>query len=321
MIKNKSVTVMLKIVGTKCNMSCKYCYEHVSNNLQDYLIPKPDEVIDYLKHFLEFEHIFIVFHGGEPLLANINDIKIILDFISNNFKNNYNIQFQTNGILLNREWIDLFKKYNVSLSVSLDAIGEQDLRHNFSFNYREQVVNNIIKYNRSISNFGIVSVVHKYNVDYYIDFIKYLIKLGIYNLTLNKYIAKYPYIDDPYYITETKYVEMLKEILLFWISSKMYKILNIQPLSSFFSTQNKLCIYSANENKCSYFKTFYNNKNYTEYCDHVFNGVPKTISEKCSQCEIYDYCGSGCLMEIKDIDFCSARKKLVSFIKDIKNIK
>ena len=315
----KSITVFLKLVGTICNMECKYCYEHVSKNPKRG-IRDVQEVFDYLKEFIGYEHVFIVFHGGEPLLMKIHDIKNILDYIFINFKNKIHVQFQTNGTLLNDNWILLLKEYssNISLSISLDPVGEKDLRYLNNKDYRKVVIDNLKKYSSVIKNIGIISVAHVYNKDYFINYIEELIKLGVSSITINKYRTIKE--KDKYSITEMEYVILLKKIFMNWIEKKWYLKINIQPLLSLFSNNtNKICIYLKDENKCSYFRTFYHEKDSSNYCDHILDNVLPKVSKSCLECDIYSKCGGGCLMEEKEVSFCEGRRELFKFIEEMKN--
>ena len=164
--KIKSVTIMIKMVGTACNMNCDYCYEHITEDSHKNIYGGTGEdVIDYLRQFVEYKHVFILFHGGEPFLAKYNEVRKCLEYIKQNFKYDYKIQFQTNGTLLNDEWIYLLRQYepNISLSISLDPRGNKDLRKSQGFEYRKIVKENLEKYSNSINNIGIVAVAHKYN--------------------------------------------------------------------------------------------------------------------------------------------------------------
>ena len=319
---NLAVTLLLKLNGTRCNMRCEYCYRHVScrdkNDLTN-ISCSVDEAINYLAKYINYKHIFIVFHGGEPLLSSVEDIERILFYIKNAFKYRVSVQFQTNGILLTNEWIDLFAMFGetLSVSVSLDPLGIKDLRRCNVTNYRELVWKNIGKVSEKIPNVGIISVAHRYNVDSFIPFIEKLVSRGIKSLTINKYQSNSSWQNDPIYITESEYVAMQISIIKYWIASGTYKKLNIQPFNSLFSSNNKLCIYLPDKNKCSYFHTFYDSNHCCNMCDHIETGHKIDVPDECSKCSIYNKCGSGCLAEIKDSTFCNARKRLFDFIAEI----
>lgn len=318
-VKNKkAITIMIKMVGTSCNMNCEYCYEHITKDSHKGF-STADQVMKYLMDFVNFDHTFIVFHGGEPLLANKGEIVKILDYIKDTFSKEYRIQFQTNGTLLDDEWIEIFKQYepNISLSISLDPIGEKDLRKMSNVNYREIVECNLKKYCKEIQNVGIVSVAHKFNYTSFKEYIQYLMDLGVRSLTINKYRCDDFY--DSKYLTEKEYIEMLKSIFFEWVSNGWYKSINIQPISSLFSQSgSKICIYLADSNKCSYFRTYYSEDEKFDFCDHIMiNSIPE-IKNECLYCNIYSKCGGGCLFEKKDATFCEARKNLFKFIEEVK---
>lgn len=317
--ENNFITLMIKMVGTSCNMCCEYCYEHISDSNQKNFSTTA-EVIDFLSNYLEYKSVLILFHGGEPLIAGYEKMKECLRYIKESFKYNYFIQFQTNGTLLTSKWIELFKEYlpRLSLSVSLDPIGEKDLRLGKSFDYRKRVLKNIKLYHNEIDNFGIISVVHRFNINSFVDFIEDLIEMGVKSLTVNKYYCGSK--ETEAYISEKEYVDFLKRIAMVWISKKWYQNLNIQPLNALFSkNKNKLCIYLADEKKCSYFKTFYGKNNISEYCDHVTGKMMPKMMNICEKCNIYSLCGGGCFQEEKDETFCIARRELFDFIEGVKN--
>lgn len=316
-----TVTLMLKISKKYCNMTCKYCYEVINKDY--YNECSSEEVIEYLKKYINYQRVFIIFHGGEPLLVDKEDITQILKFISTEFNNNYDIQFQTNGTLIDDEWIKIFKKYSnhLSISISLDPKGLEDLRICKDFDdYRKIVENNIKKLiQNNIKNIGIVSVAHKLNLEYYEDFILYLIDIGIKNLTINKYRKLGNNFDNKYYIKESEYNEKLKKLIVWYIENRFFEYIKIQPIISLLAnTPNKLCIYLPDTNKCSYFKTFYNKNIFKEVCDHI-SDTYIVSSKKCFSCDIYNWCGGGCQVEEKNDDFCSSRKSLKKFIERIKD--
>lgn len=317
-VGNQFATIMLKIVGTKCNMRCLYCYEHVSKQMVDNYNVTIGQIKRYLSNFLAYERVFIVFHGGEPLLADKGLIKNILEYIFSNFNKNCKVQIQTNGTLIDEEWMSIFEKYsdNLSISLSLDPKGEKDLRILPNLDYRSILINKISIIKKIIDNIGVIAVANSKNKNSFIEFIEELIQLGVHSLTINKCQDNG---ENLYSITEREYVELLKEISLCWINRKWYEKINIQPLISLFSNnKNKLCIYLADEEKCYSFKTFYAEGQEQEYCDHIQNIDDKKLYHKCLSCKIYRKCGGGCLVEKKDDDFCQARKELFSFLERIK---
>ena len=118
-----------------CNMRCKHCY-HAEEGFDSSLMTVDDAKKMMLVASREYTEIFVVFHGGEPTLWGIDRFEKILNYqqeLSNNqeglfFKNS----IQTNALLLNKDWFDLFKKNNFTIGVSFDGPHNDDLRMNTS---------------------------------------------------------------------------------------------------------------------------------------------------------------------------------------------
>lgn len=297
-------------------MSCAYCFERFDNVRNISSKADSDETIAYLKRYTDYENIFLVFHGGEPLLSDKKYIDTVLNFVIDNFKGKYNVQIQTNGTLLDDEWIQVLKKYShfLSLSISLDPARELDLRRMLSEDYRSKVWNNLKKILPIFDNVGIVSVMHRYNKDYYVEFIHSLADFGIKNLTISKY-RSITY--DNISISECEYSDQLIKILIHYIKDRLYRKIRIQPLNSLLSLNNKLCIYLNKQDKCFDFSTF-SPERIIEHCYHLENDLI-LLAEQCKSCKILDFCGGGCPCNPINDDFCMGRKKLYNFIGVIKH--
>lgn len=317
-LNKEAITLMLKMVGTNCNMQCHYCYElHNSNDLNVKSYLSEETIKSFLQSISYMNYISVIFHGGEPLLASKKAVKNVIEILEENFPNKYEIHFQTNGTLIDDEWITIFSnlKCKTIVSISLDPIGEKDLRKSRTFDYRTAVYTSIQKLQKVKVNIGIVSVAHKYNINYFNDFIEELAQYGIKFLTINKYREMNS--NDDAFITEKEYNDALILIAKHWISKRLFYKIQIQPLMSLMSnTKNKLCLYLADNHKCSNFVTLYSDR--IMFCDHLSSDIPK-LDIKCEECDIYEWCGSGCLVEPKDETFCSSRRSLKEFIRVIKN--
>lgn len=103
-------------------MACTYCYvlekttERMSLSLAERII---DEL---LNHNTPAEPTRLIWHGGEPLLAGLPFYRHICKYIREKYPDHMVEHFiQTNGTLLNDEWIDFFLEYGFSVGVSLDG--------------------------------------------------------------------------------------------------------------------------------------------------------------------------------------------------------
>lgn len=129
------INLLIKPSSSLCNMNCSYCfYNDVASNRTHpnfgfmsvgTLEKLVQESLSSVKHSITFS-----FQGGEPTLIGIDFYKSFHNFIRKYNINNVSINFsiQTNGILLNKDWINLFKKEKYLVGISLD--GHKEV-HNF----------------------------------------------------------------------------------------------------------------------------------------------------------------------------------------------
>jgi uncharacterized protein len=112
------MSVELRPLGVKCNIQCQYCYQNpqrdAGNILKTYDIEK-------MKNAAEEEGGGITLFGGEPLMVPEKDLEELWSW---GFKKYGGTGIQTNGTLINDNHIEMFKKYNVYVGVSVDGPGE-----------------------------------------------------------------------------------------------------------------------------------------------------------------------------------------------------
>ncbi len=116
----------------ECNLACTYCYEgnglkkempsiaSVNKQFADAM----EEMILFIDELYEYNDGLlteIIWHGGEPLLINIDLLeKIMKDQRIKKHKIKWAIQ--TNGTLLNEKVCKVFKEYKVSVGISIDGL-------------------------------------------------------------------------------------------------------------------------------------------------------------------------------------------------------
>lgn len=92
----------------------------MSNDTQKKVLEK---IKDHCEKY-QIENFLIIFHGGEPLLAGINFYENFIKMYREIFKNSkieLNFSMQTNGVLLNDELTNQFKKLNIQIGISIDG--------------------------------------------------------------------------------------------------------------------------------------------------------------------------------------------------------
>ena len=118
---------MLKPVGARCNMDCHYCYYLDKADMYGGKQPTMSlELLeDYTRKYIEandVDTVLFVWHGGEPLLAGIDFFRRAMEF-QQQYRGEKKIEnaLQTNGLLLNEEWCELFKANNFLIGISIDG--------------------------------------------------------------------------------------------------------------------------------------------------------------------------------------------------------
>ena len=115
------------------------------------------------------------------------------------------------------------------------------------------------------------------------------------------------------YVKELKYTYFLIDIFNYWIENKIYTKLKINPFLDIFQNK-KSCSFNNDLHKCENFITIYPPFKF-KGCDQKI-GRSEDLKD-CLNCEIFDFCGSGCHYDLKDNTFCEARFIFHNFVKNI----
>jgi uncharacterized protein len=131
-----------------------------------------EETLDHTINFLlqgikelEIEELNISLHGGEPLLLNKFDFDNLCSKLSKTLKpklKHFEFSIQTNGVLIDNEWINLFKKHNIQLGISID--GSKKDHDKFRVDHKgkgsyNKIVKSIELLKQKQYDFGILSVI------------------------------------------------------------------------------------------------------------------------------------------------------------------
>ncbi|WP_203910838.1 FxsB family cyclophane-forming radical SAM/SPASM peptide maturase [Rhizocola hellebori] len=134
------VRQFLMKVHSRCNLKCDHCYvyEHADQSWRlqpNVMRPKVIEqaairIAEHAgKHDLPF--VVVIFHGGEPLLAGTQTLDYAARTIRRTVGSQTRIAFgvQTNGLLLDEAFLELFAAHGVSVGISLDGSPAANDRH------------------------------------------------------------------------------------------------------------------------------------------------------------------------------------------------
>lgn len=123
------MNVLIKPSSSMCNLRCKYCfYMDESNNrtTKSYGFMNDTTIENIIKKTIEHSDIRCTFsfQGGEPMLVGIDFFRKVIMFQEKYNKKKVIIQnsIQTNGTLIDTEWIRFFKENEFLVGVSLDGI-------------------------------------------------------------------------------------------------------------------------------------------------------------------------------------------------------
>ena len=151
--KLNTLEVILKITE-RCNLDCDYCYffnagddsykKHaafISHDTVALLVRRLEEFAGERK----LQKIAIHLHGGEPLLMPKARFDRICEEIRSNLTPivDLSMTIQTNGMLVDLEWIEIFNRHGIDVGVSLDGAQAHNdahrLDHRGRSSYRETV--------------------------------------------------------------------------------------------------------------------------------------------------------------------------------------
>lgn len=124
-----NVSVLIKPSSSLCNINCKYCFyideaknRKIENNgIMTEKVMKA--IIDKVLQNADKNALFS-FQGGEPTVTGFEYFKSFVDYVNISNKKNININYsiQTNGLLIDDKWCELFKENNFLVGLSFDII-------------------------------------------------------------------------------------------------------------------------------------------------------------------------------------------------------
>jgi uncharacterized protein len=160
-------------VASKCNLNCSYCYVYNKGDnswrgrsavMSDQVFESAILKISQYCRLHSLSTVSIVFHGGEPLLAGLTKITKWCRFARINLEPETSVRFaiQTNGIMIDQNWAELFRQESFNVGISLD--GQKKINDNFRVDHKgrgthDRVVQKIKFLTDFGVKFGILSVV------------------------------------------------------------------------------------------------------------------------------------------------------------------
>lgn len=202
----KPLYVMLKPVGSACNLNCEYCYylekEHLYPSAKGQLMS--DTLLEkFIEEYISSQtqnEIMFTWHGGEALLRPISFYKRAIELQKKYGKGRHieNV-LQTNGTLLNDAWCEFFKENNILIGISID--GPQEFHDEYRRNKGGlptfvKVMKGVQLLKKHGVEFNAMAVVNDYNADYPVEFYRFFKEIGVQYIQFAPIVERLTYQDN-----------------------------------------------------------------------------------------------------------------------------
>jgi len=123
---------------SRCNLACKYCYMYFrgDESYRERSVFVSPEVVDAfalrLKNYQQrhqLPRVHVSFHGGEPLMLGVQRFREYAQRLAEACGPSLTLSVQTNGLLLNEEWLETLAECDVSIGISIDGPAAVNDRH------------------------------------------------------------------------------------------------------------------------------------------------------------------------------------------------
>ena len=332
-----------------CNYSCYFC--RYANCLEEIKEVTVENIEKWLGNIILFNlnngyyQTDVTWHGGEPLLWGKKRFEQIIDFEEKLFLE-YKVRIinhiQTNGYLIDNDWIELFKKHDFQIGVSID--GPQGLNGHFigsmEINSFNKVINNLKLMQKNKIRHGIISVITNKHIGKEKEFYQFLVNNKIKNLNLC-------YCFDPdgnESVDPEKLGQFLIKLFDLYFDGE-YR-LNIREFNNsirLLLNKKSICCTTQFRNKCGCYLTLEPDGN-VMFCDDYTLKRPSSIGNlnkdtiatllesdlyienlarskiilenRCKKCCVFNICRGGCARNDSNNSnyFCETYKILYSYI-------
>ncbi|MCK9420805.1 MAG: radical SAM protein [Nitrospirae bacterium] len=207
-------------VATTCNLSCEYCF--AKRPSASIMTKETAEII--IKALLRYNgqgaETKFIWHGGEPLLAGIPFYKNVLDvqnrMASEGFQ--YRNSIQTNGTLLNDEWIDFLRDNAFGVGSSIDGLRElHDAKRRSKSNEctYDKVVENLMRAKERGLTIGVICVISRETLPYVEEIYRNMKSLGL-PFTMSPVTPNRGQATDLQSLTPAEYTDVLIRLFDVW---------------------------------------------------------------------------------------------------------
>jgi len=209
-----------------------------------------------LKKILGFYgHVTFVWHGGESTLAGLDFFRKAMTLQHKHRRSGQKIinEIQTNGTLINAEWVKFFKAHNFFVGVSID--GPKEINDTARINRDgsgtfDDIFRGILLMKEEGINVAGICVLAKHNIDHIGEIVSFYEEQGM-PLNINPFISsgKGSIFRDELLISPVEFSKAMIGLFDRWFEAPTVKIYDFYKIiKSFFTGSNNICCYSG---KCS----------------------------------------------------------------------
>ena len=347
-------SLLIKPASAVCNLDCEYCF-YLDREADPYTaLPGRRMTLETLERlvdtylFYSYPNSVLAFQGGEPTLAGLRFFEKLVEFEQRYGRNNQSVSnaLQTNAVLIDKNWCDLFREFNWLLGVSLD--GPEEINDLYRFNKErrgtfKRVMQSVELLKVNKVEFNILCVLSTANVEKPKELYRFYRSLGIDNIQFIP-LAEFDGLGNrmPFTITAEQYGRFMVEMFdLWWPERRKVRIRCFDNIAEAVAGQ-KPGTCTMHETCDSYVVVEFNGDVYP--CDFFVEGGwklgnvnddswgeiarrskrfsfagKKTIAHpECQVCEWQSLCHGGCpkfrhgpRKQFEDLDyFCSAYKMM-----------
>lgn len=199
----KSIGLFMKVTHA-CNLKCTYCYDNkIVKEKKNMSIKTFKDIIDMFSK--EYDHINIMFHGGEPLIVGLDWYKEAISYC-NQKESHFSYSIQSNGLLLTDEILDFLKANKVSYGISYDGLSTEQYR----LVKKESILEKIDLLKEKTGQAGLAIVCNDVFLDNIIEEYEHIKK----HATGARFNSLFGDIDANYC---DKYISAMKKLYMYWL--------------------------------------------------------------------------------------------------------
>ncbi|ELZ5938971.1 anaerobic sulfatase maturase [Providencia vermicola] len=322
--------ILLKPVGSGCNLKCDYCY-YPQNNEQKAAPMIKDMLEPFIKNYIASQPIYtkeinFVWQGGEPLLAGLDFYKRAMSLQQKYVPQGVRIinTLQTNATLLTPAWCRFFKQHDFIIGVSLD--GPEHIHNRYRHDRRGNngsylaVLQGIKLLQQFAIEFNILTVVHDGVAHLGKEIYLHLVELGAHYIQFQPLMLEGDAINQGFTLSANNWGQFLSSVYRQWQASahigKVF-VMNIEQVySQYFTHVSTSCVHSERcgtnmmmetkgeiyacdhqANKSHYLGKFNGQQGFSEFVTSAISlpfGQNKSRRKECQQCAVKMVCQGGC---------------------------